>query len=373
MMVRVGGWLLVGLLCVVPLVAESEKEHFETSLHATRAGKNHWYGKENGGFEKWTGVGIEKLGCEQCHGPTDANGEPYPDPYPGAGCIDCHATEGNAVPDGQCYGCHGRQKTEAVKLAIPDVHRDAGLRCKDCHGDEDIHGDGTRYDSILQPGAIRAACEECHAEDDLPTKHAEYDPHDGKLHCSACHTRSVISCYNCHFESQVEAHVKRPRQPIGGFVMLVNREKDGKVHTASFQSLTYRGRAFVAFAPYSAHTISKEGRGCAECHLDHEGAGTNVAIRQYNDTGQIRFARWNAEDRSLDWIQGVVPIPEDYRETLRMEFLTFTGDPATPAGKDNEKWTALGKDTWDGSQMLFASPLSREQMKKLGFRTRNSE
>jgi hypothetical protein len=199
----------------------------------------------------------------------------------------------------------------------------------------------------------------------------------------------VISCYNCHLESQVQAHVKRANRPLVDFVMLVNREKDDKVHTASFQSLTYEGNAFVAFAPYTAHTTTRTGRGCADCHVN-EPAGetkpatgegmtatggssrpagaTNEAIAQYNESGEIRFSTWNAEARSLEWIRGVVPIPEDYAATLKMDFLAFNGDPATPAGEDRQNWSSIGKDHWDGSQLFFASPLTREQMDKLGFR-----
>jgi len=218
---------------------------------------------------------------------------------------------------------------------------------------------------MLQPGAIGTDCEDCHAASALPAGHAGYDPHGGKLHCSACHTTSVVTCYNCHFESQVQAHVKRPHRPLGDFVMLVNREKDGKVHTATFQSLTYQGKSFVAFAPYASHAVVKQGRACAACHAGEPVNGDNEAIRQYNESGVIRFTRWNAETNSLDWIRGVVPLPEDYAQSLQMAFLAFDGDPAAPLGQGS--WSPLDTTTPDGSQMLFATPLTREQMKKLGF------
>jgi hypothetical protein len=347
----------------------SVEERFATSLHATRPGKDHWYGKKLGGFENWTGVGIDKLGCTACHGPKDADGNAYPDPYPGAGCVDCHASEDQVVSVDQCLGCHGRQKTERRLTAeAPDVHIAADMTCWNCHGDEDMHGDGVAYASMLEPGAIDADCEDCHELSQLPAKHASYDPHKGKLHCTACHTATVVSCYNCHFESQVEAHVKRANRPLHDFVMLVNREKDGKVHPATFQSLTYKGDAFVAFAPYTAHTITKKGRDCKQCHVNKPVRGENEAITQYNESGVIRFTRWNEGKREIEWIRGVVPIPEDYETSFKMEFITFEGDPATPAGQDGSNWTAIGKDTWDGHQMMFATPLTRKQMKKLGFK-----
>jgi hypothetical protein len=360
-------WILLALAGTWAAPALAEAEEFSSSLHATRAGKNHWYSAANGGFEQLTGVPIEKLGCRECHGPTDADGNPYPASFPGARCIDCHRSEDQAVSRSQCLGCHGRQAMESVRLELPDVHRDAGMQCWDCHGPEDMHGDGKTYRSLLEPGAVRADCASCHPASGLPAEHAGYDPHDGALHCAACHTGSVITCYNCHFESQVNAQVKRAAGALHGFVMLVNRTKDGKVYPATFQSLTFDGKSFVAFAPYTAHTITGKGRGCGECHVGGEVGGSNAAIAQYNETGLIRFAEWNPRERALDWVRGVVPIPEDYRKTLRMTFLTFDGDPATPAGKDKTNWSSIGKDTGDGSQMLFATPLSREQMDRLGF------
>ena len=122
-------WLAV--LLSAPVLALAQPANFGTSLHATRAGKNYWYSAANGGYEALTNIPIEQLGCIECHGPTDADGNPYPAEFPGASCIDCHNSTDMAVSQDQCYGCHGRQATE-VKLGISDVHRDAGLVCWDC-------------------------------------------------------------------------------------------------------------------------------------------------------------------------------------------------------------------------------------------------
>ncbi len=341
--------------------------NFETSLHGTRNGKDYWYGKKNGGFENFTDTPIEELGCKNCHGPTDADGNAYDEnnPYPGAWCGDCHQSdETHTVTVDQCYSCHGRQKSE-MALGISDVHRDAGMVCWDCHGPEDMHGDGNVYVSLSEPGAIHKDCEDCHT--DLPAEHANNDPHGGKLHCTACHTQTVLSCYNCHFESMKEAHVKRAKQKITGFVILVNREKDGKVGTASFQSLTYNGHAFVAFGPYTAHTITKtNARRCTDCHENF--GGSVAAIEEYNTTGEIKFATWNEADSTLNWLQGVVPFPEDYTRSFKMDFITYKGDPHDPAGP-SKNWAKIGKDKWDGHQLFFATPLTKEQLAKLGVDT----
>jgi hypothetical protein len=368
---------MIALFCLIIGgidVAESlaQPGNFATSQHATRYGKGWWYAAENGGFENITNIPIEELGCKECHGPTDANGNPYPDPFPGASCADCHATETDfSVQEDQCYGCHGRQKTEAFQLGLSDVHRDAGMLCWDCHGTEDMHGDGTQYDSMLSPGAIKTDCEDCHGENGapLPSYHASVDPHAGALHCTACHTATVISCYNCHFESQVEHHIKRAKQPLNGFVMLANREKDGKVFPMSFQSVSYEGSAFIAFGPYAAHTITREGRTCTECHNTN---GSNEAITMYNETGVMQFASWDDNAKSLSWLKGIIPVPSDYEETLKMDFITYDGATSDPAGPSSN-WSSIGKDTWDLHQMFFASPLTPSQMEALGFEIPDEE
>jgi len=183
----------------------------------------------------------------------------------------------------------------------------------------------------------------------------------------------VVSCYNCHFESQAEAGVKRALRPVSGFVLLVNRDKDGKVHPATFQSLTYRGKSFVALAPYSAHAVSRKGRGCNECHVGGERGGSNAATEDYSATGILRFSSWDGENQELRWNRGVIPVPEDWKTSLRMVFMTFTGEPSSPPGKDAGAWTALESDRPDGTQMLFARPLTREQMERIGFREKEGK
>ncbi len=346
--------------------------NFNTSLHSTRFGKEFWYSADNGGFENLTHIPISELGCRECHGPNDANGTPNPDPYPGMHCNDCHKTNSDfSVEQTQCYTCHGRQATEAMKLGLSDVHRDAGMVCWDCHSSNDMHGDGTEYVSMLEDGAIDADCENCHgtAERPMPAGHGTYDPHGGKLACAACHAQTVISCYNCHFESVVEHHMKRAKQPLHGFVMLANRLKDGKVFPMSFQSATFEGKAFVAFGPYAPHTITAQGRSCPECHNNM--GGSVAAINEYNATGKIQFATWDDTNKVLTNLQGIIPIPADYETSLKMDFITYDGDTADPV-VPSDNWSSIGKDTWDLHQMFFASPLTPEQMEKLGFEAPNA-
>ena len=180
----------------------------------------------------------------------------------------------------------------------------------------------------------------------------------------------MISCYNCHFESQVEAGVKRAVRPIDGFLLLVNRTEDDTVYPATFQSLTYQGKTFVAYAPYTAHTITREGRRCGHCHLDRPN-GDNAAIREYNDSGVIQMATWSAEAGGLTWTRGVIPLPEDFATTVRTDFLNFEGDLSAPPGSPG--WTVLGRDQPHGVQLLYATPLDRRQMRALGFLARGAD
>ena len=60
-----------------------------------------------------------------------------------------------------------------------------------------------------------------------------------------------------------------------------------------------------------------------------------------------------------------MPLPEDYQTAFKMDFLTYDGDPSDPPGPSND-WSFIGKDTWDGSVFFFGTPLTREQMRKLG-------
>ncbi len=373
-------FFMVQTLMSMSVISIFAQAKFGTSLHATRVGKNYWYGKDTSvtgapspGFESLTNVPIdhENLACTQCHpgDNLDANGNPYETPYPGASCTDCHATNTTGMPvtEGDCLGCHGRQGTEMNTLGYSDVHRDAStpLKCWDCHKKEELHGDdGVEYNSMLEPGAMKAKCEDCHTTvaGTLPD-HSSYDPHSGKLDCDACHAQTVISCYNCHFESQVESHVKRAKQPIHDFVMLANIEKSGKVGTITFQSLSYQGNTWSAFAPYHSHTITDEGRQCNDCHANF--GGQIEAISQYNSTGEVKFATWNDGDSTLTWLHGVVPFPEDYETSFKMDFITYNGNTSDPAGP-SKNWSAIGEDTWDGHQMFFATPLSKDQMSKLG-------
>ncbi|MCS7198517.1 MAG: cytochrome c3 family protein [Candidatus Bipolaricaulota bacterium] len=327
---------------------------FPTSLHATREGKRTWYSKENGGFELITGIPIEKVGCLTCHPGTYADGSKVDPKTYQPSCRDCHAGQ-EKVKQETCLKCHRRQAFEIANY--PDVHRAKGMDCMACHPPEDSHGDGTPYKSWLEPGAVKAACENCHKQVSPTVSHTV---HNKTVHCTSCHSQTVIACYNCHFESEVAAGIKRSYGVMRDFSLLLKRKGEGdKIYSGTLMTLSYQGKTFVALAPYRAHTVTKQGKACTDCH-------SNAAIQEYAKTGKIVLSKWDKEAGKLVFTKGVIPVPPDWKTALQLDFVNYTGDPAKPE-TDPTKWVFL-KSGADLMQMLYAEPLTQEQLKKLGLK-----
>ncbi len=295
-------------------------EYFPTSLHATGAGEQSFYSEyPYGGFENFTQVPYSQLNCRGCHSQT--SGLP---PVSGRGCERCHDEVdpglGSAVDaslTGVCGDCHGRLIAEAVTQGYSDVHRDAGLDCMACHTLGDVHGDGTAYESMLQEGAIDSKCEDCHSMG------AGHDPHGGKLDCSACHTQSVVTCYNCHFDKELGCcgpESEGAYEQFTNWIFLVNR--GDKVTVGNMQTLKVGGTdevpeslTFASFAPHHAHTITARGLSCDACH-------GNEAVRDWGEDGVIDLVVWDRMARTLSHVQGVVPVPPNFAAGgLRMDFV----------------------------------------------------
>ncbi|MGA7986038.1 MAG: JDVT-CTERM domain-containing protein, partial [Burkholderiales bacterium] len=161
----------------------------------------------------------------------------------------------------------------------------------------------------------------------------------------------------CHFDSQVAGGGRRYYTPaVSGLTFLVRREGSGKIHTATMQTLVYKDKSFVVFAPYTAHSVTKKARACADCH-------DNANLKAYSVSGKMAVTHWDASARKLRTIGGVVPVPPDWQTALTFDHVTYTGDPANPV-TDPNAW-AFAKSGNDLQQMLFAEPLTAEQIKKL--------
>lgn len=97
--------------------------------------------------------------------------------------------------------------------------------------------------------------------------------------------------------------------------------------------------------------------------------GGNIpAIDEYNNNGLIQFATWNSSDSTLSHLNGVIPLPADYKRSFKLDFIQFDGDWSSSPGTDNKNWSFVKGDA-DGFQLLYATPLTTAQMNALGMDT----
>jgi predicted CXXCH cytochrome family protein len=324
-------------------------EHFVTALHATGRGMETFYEEANGGFERFTNVAYADLACKSCHEPASTGG-----------CASCHDSDSpglgatvDASLDGVCGPCHGRQRAE-VAQGYSDVHRDAGFDCMECHTMEDVHGDGTAYASMLEPGAIDADCGDCHTS--VPSN-AYHDTHATTVDCSACHMQSVVSCNNCHFEAEIAGEGKIAYGQFKDWVFLMNYD-DGtgsKVYGANYQSVKYGDNTLVAFAPFYAHTIARNAVTCGSCH----GNMGNQNVQDYFANGSIDVVTWDPVSETLSHATDRVPVPPDFLTTMDFDFVTLDS-----VVNDTKYWSFL-KAGADTIQIVYGSALTADQMNKL--------
>jgi hypothetical protein len=321
-----------------------------TSLHGTARGIEYWYESAQGGFESFTQIPYDDLACKECHVEPD-------------NCRFCHSGSSSFGPDRSppqsdedCYGCHSRQYAE-LTMGVTDYHRDElGYQCRTCHKASDAHGDGVIYNSMLEPGAIKASCSSSLCHQSLPSNifhdyHGGENPIAPDMECAACHAQSVVTCYNCHFEYEVEGSGKLPYALFTGWKLLLRRDCGDagmKIGVGNLLAVTYAGNAFVALAPYHAHTIDRNAvTDCGDCH-------NNAYVHEYRDTGGIDIVRWDDVSETLvPNIQGkgIIPVPPDWRASLKFDFVTFREMPPAPP-----EWVRLTPGAV-GTQMLFAQPL----------------
>lgn len=359
--------LLVSLWTVCAASLALGQAHFSTSLHATREGKRTAYKKENGGMELITNIPMDSLTCLKCHAATYADGSAVNDATYTPGCNDCHNfAAGTTVNGDRCYACHNRQTYERDaypdSTAAGDVHRKKGMTCISCHQKAELHGDdGVAYTSWLDPGAVKTQCTDCHPKDSLSvntshTVHAQTD----KVSCLACHTTSIVSCVNCHFETLLVTGKNRAMAKTKGFELLVRR--NGQVTTGTFMTFAYHGKTNFIIAPFRSHLIQKNARTCADCHNNM--GGINVAINEYNTTGNIIMAKWDSTQKKMIVKSGVIPIPPTWRNALLFDYATYTGDSSNMT-TDPTKWVYV-KSTSDNGHFFKAEPLDSATLAKLG-------
>jgi hypothetical protein len=309
---------------------------FKSSLHYTAEGMAYWYDKSQGGLETITGVSYNDLGCKNCHI---------------SSCDVCHKTEVDgklvysndpAMNQDMCLKCHAREASIMKinkKANTPDVHFAAGMKCMDCHTTREMHGDGVKYSSMRQPGAMDVNCEECH--DDI-AKTTSHTIHGNRVDCKSCHVQQVVSCTNCHFETMVNEG-KRVAIPVSGWEFLMNY--NGKVTAANMQTFVVPGnKTFMIFAPQYSHSLSKEGKRCEDCH-----ANSNV-----EKIGKRNIDLTWLENDKVEQVKGVIPVVDGVQyNSVYQDF------------KDG-KWTPIvNPETPKVQYVNFGSPLTKEQLKKL--------
>ncbi|MGD8698699.1 MAG: hypothetical protein PVJ43_05375 [Gemmatimonadales bacterium] len=316
-------------------------EWYPTSLHATGQGLQTFYSATNNGLEQFANVPYWELACKNCHAPS----------ITGA-CMSCHDTAeptlGAQVDDGvaegqACAGCHGRQAAE-IAAGFSDVHRDAGMTCMDCHTLGDVMGDGVPYVSKHEAGAIDVRCENCHAS---PPDNPYHAGHAESVDCSACHMQGLITCYNCHYQTDLPEGASQLLTQVRDWRLLVNRR--GKVHPANLQSMIYQGNKLLLMAPGYGHTIARNAvSGCGDCHA-------NSNVLDLDDDSVLVVAGFDGAG-SVKTAQGYVPIPFNFETALAFDFLVYDAE--------TEAWSLLSRGQ-DVTQFMFAQPLSDEQLKKL--------
>jgi hypothetical protein len=307
---------------------ETITHNIETSLHGTSRGMQFWYDHPDG-FGAVSGVPYSTAGCASCHV---------------SNCKDCHEGEGpRAIAT--CTKCHARQGLEMNALQLTDVHLEAGMVCADCHEPSEVHGDGNVYANMVEAAPIRKDCIDCHTEVPDNTAH---QIHSEKLDCAACHVETMVTCYNCHFESLLNDHEKRPYGPFSGFTILANSTVDQKVRPVTYQSVTYGEHTFVAFGPYHGHSVMQKGHDCSYCH-------SSARIDELNETGMIKMTEWREDAGTLTHTVGMIPFVPD-----KFEFQFMTYDTETKTWKPTT--TEAEKMQW-----LYIEPLTTEQLTKLGY------
>jgi hypothetical protein len=317
---------------------EIKKENcfFLSSLHYTAKGMGYWYDKTNGGLEIVTGVPYSNLTCKNCHAP---------------GCDRCHKVEQDkklsysaeaAKNQAMCLECHAREQAIiGIDRAAtqPDVHLAKGMKCMDCHSSREMHGDGTEYISLKQPGAMDTKCEKCHPSVKSTDSHTV---HGDKVDCKACHIRHVVSCTNCHFDTLLREG-KRTAIPVSGWVFLMNY--GGKVTSANMQNFVVGpDKTFFMFAPHMSHSVMKEGRKCGDCH------GTK--IMKDAQRGKMTLT-WLEKEKVMN-LKGVIPVVKgvDY-QCLYQDRKEGKWVPIKNPSKPIYHYAAFGE------------PLSKEQLDKL--------
>lgn len=327
------------------LIAKITRE-FPLSLHGTAKGMRFWY-EASSGFRTQTGVQYDRLTCVGCHAYNSAlTGVPSNQP-----CLACHTEvvgqpgvpNYDAVDQNKCMKCHSRQAAE-IAMNLPDVHRAAGMKCSECHTSGEMHRGIT---ATTMFDAMEARCENCHMNGEASTSTQipgtpSHRRHGNRLDCQSCHMSGSVTCVNCHFEDDVTKATRTAYKRFADWLFLGNW--NGEIRPLNVQTVEYQGKTFNAWGPFGGHTITAVGRSCADCHGNPNMLATSLQV-----------TKWNPTTKTMDHLSGVIPVPWDYATRLKFDFVAKNLDGT---------WSYL-KSGADRSQMLYATPLTPDQMQQL--------
>jgi hypothetical protein len=134
---------------------------------------------------------------------------------------------------------------------------------------------------------------------------------------------------------------------VTNWIFLVNRE--GKIHPANMHSLVYEGNKLLIVAPGYGHTIARNAiSGCDDCH-------GNAHILDLAEDSLLVVAEFDAEG-DVNTAAGLIPVPFNYETALVFDFVVYDAE--------TETWSLLARGQ-DTTQLMFAEPLSGEQLEKL--------
>ncbi|MCB1159681.1 MAG: cytochrome c3 family protein [Leptospiraceae bacterium] len=275
----------------------------------------------------------------------------------GGGCLACHLSENgeehlriNRYPtDETCFNCHSRsgrislsykglfELTNPEETDIPfslpdgrvtykqkaDLHYEAGLSCIECHGKEDVMGDGK---SETKTEAVKARCTDCHKKDrefkitlkhknkvifvNAYKQHSGHDTEHDKLSCETCHSQKAPQCYGCHISYEPEFksynHLTEKMEKgkwieeFGEYrseLPVLGKTKDGiirpfvpgmklSIDTSKFYKKSKPLIKENLFSPLSPHTSSKS-RTCKSCHQSPYALGYGSGKFQFDKPNPV--------------------------------------------------------------------------------------
>ena len=125
--------------------------------------------------------GCHVSACSDCHGSA-----PHPSGKPrDEACLNCHRgyfvgwdSYGRAPrEDHERYRRGAIANGESVLKMLPDVHRERGMSCADCHPMQSLHGGK----------GVAKTCVDCHPNPSRTVPEHSFDAHMEKMECVACH------------------------------------------------------------------------------------------------------------------------------------------------------------------------------------------